>query len=142
MGVLDVGEVVLVADWVLNECRTTRIRLLWPTECWTNATLVDGSVTLEPLQDCVCVQRTQLRTGYEMDSEKCGVLEAGAVFHCAWRKRNQAGITRCKLVLPDGTVSWCAPPPAAGQQAPIPLFTRLPCLCAGRAKPPAGGNLC
>lgn len=123
MGVLDVGEVVLVADWVLNECRTTRIRLLWPTECWTNATLVDGSATLEPLQDCVCVQRTQLRTGYEMDSEKCGVLEAGAVFHCAWRKRNQAGITRCKLVLPDGTVSWCVPLLLPASRHPHPVHT-------------------
>ena len=109
MGILEVGEVVEVAEWKLNECRTTRIRLVGPTPRWTNATMTDGTLTIEPLPEYKCRKRTQLRKGYEMDSEKCGVLEAGAVLGLAWRKKNEADITRCKLVRPDGEICWCAP---------------------------------
>ena len=127
VGILEVGEVVEVAEWKLNECRTTRIRLVGPTPRWTNATMTDGTLTIEPLPEYKCRKRTQLRKGYEMDSEKCGVLEAGAVLALAWRKKNEADITRCKLVRPDGEICWCG----ALHSSPRPALRMLAERCAG-----------
>lgn len=45
-----------------------------------------------------------------MDSEKVGVLEAGQTVGVALKRQNEAGIIRCKLVIPsNGAVCWCAP---------------------------------
>jgi hypothetical protein len=42
-----------------------------------------------------------------MDSEKVGVLEAGEIVGLALKRQNEAGMTRCKLVLPfNGAVCW------------------------------------
>ena len=44
-----------------------------------------------------------------MDSEKVGVLEAGQTVGLALKRENEAGMTRCKLVLPsNGAVCWYA----------------------------------
>lgn len=46
-----------------------------------------------------------------MDSEKVGVLEPGQTVGLALKRQNEAGMIRCKLVLPsNGAVAWCAAP--------------------------------
>jgi len=46
-----------------------------------------------------------------MDSEKVGVLEAGQTVGLALKRQNEAGMTRCKLVLPsNGAVCWSVAP--------------------------------
>lgn len=43
-----------------------------------------------------------------MDSEKVGVLEVGTMVGLAFKRKNEADITRCKLVLPaNGVICWC-----------------------------------
>jgi hypothetical protein len=52
---------------------------------------------------CLLLQRVG------MDSEKVGVLEAGQTVGLALKRQNNAGVTRCKLVLPsNGVVCWYA----------------------------------
>jgi hypothetical protein len=42
-----------------------------------------------------------------MDSNQCGVLEAGETISVADRRINEANIYRCKFVTSKGLVAWC-----------------------------------
>ena len=60
-----------------------------------------------------------------MDSEKVGVLEVGEVVGLALKRKNNADLTRCKLVLPsNGAVCWCDISP------PCPPLVRWLRTCA------------
>ena len=54
-----------------------------------------------------------MRDGYEMDSQKLGVLEVGDTVLVAERRENEANIFRCKFVAPNGGISWCVSQPSA-----------------------------
>ena len=66
-----------------------------------------------------------MRDGYEMDSQKLGVLEVGETVHVAERRENEANIFRCKFVAPNGGISWCVHTPHLG----LSMRERLPGYC-------------
>ena len=50
---------------------------------------------LEGAGQCfVCVKKSQIRGGFEMDSEKCGVMEVGTELVALETRRNDKGILR------------------------------------------------
>jgi len=62
-----------------------------------------------------------MREGYEMDSQKLGVLEAGETVMVAERRKNEADIYRCKFIAPGGGIAWCAPAPKCRARTASPM---------------------
>ena len=62
-----------------------------------------------------------MREGYEMDSQKLGVLEAGETVMVAERRKNEADIYRCKFIAPGGGIAWCAPTPKCRARTASPM---------------------
>lgn len=85
--VLEVGEICVVLEARLNEAGTTRVKLAKPGskipshggisstshggsmycapgDRWASATLTDGTLSIQPLEQMRCIKRTPLWTGF------------------------------------------------------------------------------
>ena len=152
--ILKKGTTVEAAERRINAAGTVRVRL--STGGWVSVLAGDGSVCLELVsercpvamptlasdspQQFRCVKKSQIRNGFEMDSEKAGVMAVGVVFSSLCSKVNEAGALRvqfdegwlsevtgagavCLELLPDGTsvAEEGQPPAPAPAPAPPPL---------------------